>query len=344
MNKKSLTLDLGTDEGVRIAKRLAAVSDVVIDNMRPGAMDKLGLGYEALREVRSDVIVCTLSSRGYGGPETDYLGFATIHQAVGGIAYISGHPDDHPTHGTPGDADLMNGATLAYAALAALHQRERTGEGQFIDCSQCEGVSSLMGDVLLEYEMTNRVPERIGNAHPRFAPHGVYRCWGVDRWLALEIHSDEEFAVLAKIINQPELADDPRFRIMASRKENEAELNRIIESWTHLRDRDWMVNEFCQAGLAAAPSREGRDLYADPHLKARQAFVKIDHPEAGELELVGSPWKIGDLPPPVRCAPLLGEHNDYVLKDLLGMTDNEIEDLRRKEIIVGDRDPTASLD
>ena len=306
LNKKSLTLDLSKPEGVRVAKRLTAQSDLVIDNMRPGAMEKLGLGYEELKKVRKDIIVATLSSRGYGGPHTDYLGFATIHQAVGGVAYISGHPESHPTHGTPGDADLMNGLTLAYACLAALNHRSKTGEGQFIDFSQCEGVSSLMGETLLGYAMTGRIQERMGNRHPFYCPHNVYRCWGVDRWLALEIHSDREFAILAQIISRPELAEDSRFVDQTSRKQNENELDRIIESWTSQRDRDWMVNEFSQAGLAASPSREARDVYADLHFRQRNAFLSIEHPEIGHLEIIDTPWKISGLEKPQPTRALTG--------------------------------------
>jgi crotonobetainyl-CoA:carnitine CoA-transferase CaiB-like acyl-CoA transferase len=344
LNKKSLTLDLSKPEGVRIAKRLAAQSDLVIDNMRPGAMEKLGLGYDDLKKMRKDIIVATLSSRGYGGPHTDYLGFATIHQAVGGVAYISGHPESHPTHGTPGDADLMNGLTLAYACLAALNHRSKTGEGQFIDFSQCEGVSSLMGETLLGYAMSGQIQERIGNRHPYYCPHNVYRCWGVDRWLALEIHSDREFEILAQIISQPDLAKDPKYKDMASRKKNETELDLLIQTWTSQRDRDWMVNEFIKAGLAASPSREARDVYADAHFRQRNVFLSIEHPEIGPLEIIDTPWKISGLEKPHRHAPLLGEHNDYVLKELLGMSDEEIKLLQEKEVIMGESGPEFYLD
>jgi crotonobetainyl-CoA:carnitine CoA-transferase CaiB-like acyl-CoA transferase len=344
LNKKSLTLDLSKPEGVRIARQLAAISDLVIDNMRPGAMDKLGLGYGDLKKIRSDIIVATLSSRGYGGPHTEYLGFATIHQAVGGVAYLSGYPESHPTHGTPGDADLMNGITLAYACLAALHHRLKTGEGQFIDFSQCEGVSSLIGETLLDYAMTGRIQERMGNRHPVYCPHNVYQCWGVDRWLALEIHSDREFAVLAQLISRPALTEDPRFSNMALRKQNESELDRIIESWTSQRDRDWMVNELCRADLAASPSREARDVYADPHFRKRNVFLQIEHPEIGLLEIIDTPWKISGLSKLNRHAPLLGEHNDYVLKELLGLSEEEIKTLQEKEIIMGESGPEFYLD
>lgn len=332
-NKKSLTLDLGQPEGMALAKRLALISDVIVDNMRPGVMAKLGLGYEDLKKSRPDIICVALSSRGLGGPESDYLGFATTHQSIGGLTYVSGYPDDHPTHGSA-DADIMNSMVAAYSAVIALHHRRKTGQGQFIDISQCEAVTSLIGEFLLAFQMTGKIPERIGNAHPFFAPHNVYRCWGVDRWLALEIHSDEEFAVLAKLIGRPEMSKDLRFADMSSRKKHEQELDEIIGHWISQRDRDWMVNEFCQAGLAAAPSRDGEDMYADRHLRKRKAFVTIRHPEIGKLELPGPPFRIDGLEIPAVCAPRLGEHNDYVLGELLGLDAKEIAELRAKDIIM----------
>lgn len=333
MNKRSLTLDLSTAHGVALARQVALLSDIVVDNMRPGFMRRIGLGYEQLSELRPDIIVVSCSSRGQSGPESGYAGYATIHHAIGGSSYITGYPDDAPCHSSA-DPDLMNGTTAAYAILAALFYRARTGEGQFIDYSQCEGVTSLIGDLLLGYEMNAQVPERMGNAHPEYAPHNVYRCWGVDRWLALEVHSDEEFAILADTMGQPELARDTRYADAVSRKSYEAELDRIISEWTRARDRDWLVSELCRAGLTAAPSRDARDIYTDPHLHARDAFVTVAHPELGQLELVGAPFKMSDCDLCTERAPLLGEHNDYVLRELLGMTEADVSSLRAQEVIL----------
>lgn len=332
MNKRSVTLDLSTPEGLEIARKLAATSNVVFDNMRPGALDKLGLGYNALAELKQDIIVASSSGRGTTGPECQYLGYAMIHNAIGGSAYITGYPDDHPCH-TTGEVDIMNATTLAFAILAAIHHHIRTGEGQFIDFSQCEAVSSLIGEVLLGYEMTSRVPERAGNTHPRHAPHNVYRAWGVDRWLALECHTNEEFNALAHVMNQPGLAIDPRFADATTRKANESELDEIIERWTRERDRDRMVATLLDAGIAAAPSRDARDLYADPHLKARGAFVTVNHPTLGDLELVGTPWRANDLTAFPKRAPFLGEHTNSVLKDVLGLPEEELQSLRKNAII-----------
>jgi benzylsuccinate CoA-transferase BbsF subunit len=174
----------------------------------------------------------------------------------------------------------------------------------------------------------------MGNAHAVHAPHNVYRCWGVDRWLALEVHSDEEFAILASVIGRDGLARDARFADPASRKKNEEELDRIIEAWTRERDRDWMVEELCSAGLTAAPSRDAADLYADPHLRERGAFITVDHPELGELELVGAPWKMSGAQAELQHTPLLGQDNEYVLQELLGLSSDEVEELRRNEVIL----------
>jgi len=333
MSKKSLTLDLSTPEGCSLAKRLALISDVVVENLRVGALERMGLSYKELRRLKPSIIMMSCSSRGQDGPEKYYAGYATIHQAVGGGVYVNGYPDEGPSTSSA-DVDLMNGTATAFAVLAALHHRDKTGEGQLIDYSQCEGVTSLLGEMLLGYDLNGEIPERAGNFHPRFAPHNVYQCWGVDHWLALEVHSDEEFATLARVIGQPELAQDPRFATMEARKQNEAELDKIIEAWTRPRDRDWVFDEMLEAGLAVAPSRNWRDLYSDPHLQARQAFVTIHNPECGERDLVGLPWKMSETQMDLRCAPMLGEHNDYVLRDLLGLTQDEIGALRQKGIIL----------
>lgn len=333
MGKKSVTLDLAHPRGVELAKRVAALSDIVVDNLRAGFMDRIGLGYADLHKIRPDIIVVSCSSRGQEGPESGYGGYANIHHAVGGASYVTGYANDVPCH-SASDPDLMNGTAAAFAALVALYHRRRTGEGQFIDYSQCEGVTSLIGELLLGYEMSSQIPERMGNAHPAYAPHNVYPCWGADRWLALEVHSDDEFAALANVIGRPQLAGHPRFANAAARKENEAELDHVIEQWTRVRDRDWMVNKLCRAGIAAAPSRDGSDLYADPHLRARQAFVTVQHPELGELEFAGSPWRTSDGDMAMERAPLLGEHNDYVLRQLLGLSEAEVDDLRREDVIL----------
>jgi crotonobetainyl-CoA:carnitine CoA-transferase CaiB-like acyl-CoA transferase len=227
----------------------------------------------------------------------------------------------------------MNATAAAYAIVAALQYREQTGEGQFIDFSQCEGVSSIIGEVLLDYEMNGRSPGCQGNTDELMAPHNVYRCWGVDRWVAIAVETDDEFRALAEVIGRPELSGDPRFATAAARKENEAELDAIISQWTRLRERDLVANSLAAAGIAAAPSRNAEELFHDPHLRARGAFVRVDHPEVGPREFVGAPWQMSGPQTEPQSAPLLGQHNHRVFREILGMDEEELFRLQQEGVI-----------
>jgi len=332
LSKLGVALNLVRPEGVDLIKRLVAVSDVVIENMRAGILKRMGLDYEALRAVNPRIILLSSSARGGAGPEAHYAGYASVHHAVGGGTYITGYPDGPPGYAI-GDVDLMNATAGAFAVVAALYHREETGEGQFIDFSQCEGVTALIGEVLLDYQMTGRIPGRKGNSDDFMAPHNLYPCWGTDRWLAIAVETDEEFAALARVMEKPELADDPRFATAAARKRNEAELDAVISEWTRLRDRDLMARQLGEAGVAAAPSRDARDLMRDPHLRARGVFVELDHPETGPRDFVGLPWQMSGCQPALKRSPLLGEHNDYVFGQLLGLDEAEIARLKKSGVI-----------
>ena len=332
LSKLGVALNLVRPEGIDLIKRLVAVSDVVIENMRAGILKRMGLDYEALRAVNPRIILLSSSARGGAGPEAHYAGYASVHHAVGGGTYITGYPDGPPGYAI-GDVDLMNATAGAFAVVAALYHRKETGEGQFIDFSQCEGVTALIGEVLLDYQMTGRIPGRKGNSDDFMAPHNLYPCWGVDRWLAIAVETDEEFAALARVMEKPELADDPRFATAAARKRNEAELDAIISEWTRLRDRDLMARQLGEAGVAAAPSRDARDLMRDPHLRARGVFAELDHPETGPRDFVGLPWQMSGCQPALKRSPLLGEHNDYVFGQLLGLDEAEIARLKKSGII-----------
>ncbi len=333
MSKLSVTLNLATPKGMELLKRLIAVSDVVVENMRPGAMERMGLGYQALAQIRPGIIMLSSSARGGEGPECNYAGYAAVNHAVGGGAHITGYEDGPPAHAV-GDVDIMNATASAFAILAALHHRRQTGEGQYIDFSQCEGVTSLIGEVVLDYQMTGRIPGRKGNKDELMAPHNVYPCWGIDRWLAIAVETNEEFAALCEVMEMPQLASDPRFVDAAARKRNEAELDEIVASWTRKQDRDHAANRLAVAGVAAAPARDGQDLFRDPHLRERSAFVEVERPDGrGKYDLVGMPWKMSNCEPRLKRAPTLGEHNGYVLEKILGLTPAEIERLQGEGVI-----------
>ena len=304
-------------------KRLVSVSDVVVENMRAGTMDRIGLGYEELRQVNPKIIMLSSSARGATGPESHYAGYATVHHAVGGASYITGYPDGPPST-TFGDVDLMNATAAAFAVIAALHHRAETGEGQFIDYSQCEGVSSLIGEVLLDYEMNGRSPGRQGNADELMAPHNVYQLLG-SRPLARHRRGDRRGVCRPRrVIGHPELAADPRFADADSRKRNEAELDRIISEWTRARDRDFVANTL--AGEGSPPPRRAppRTFSTIPTCALVAPSSRSTTLSWGLAEFVGPPWKMSGCEVEARHAPLLGEHNDYVFRELLGMDEEKI--------------------
>ncbi|MBN1613366.1 MAG: CoA transferase [Deltaproteobacteria bacterium] len=333
LNKLGITLNLTQRRGVDLVRELVKVSDVVVENFRPGVMAKLGIDYESLREINPKLIYLSSSSRGGTGPEWDYAGLAFMFSALGGLSYITGYADGLPSK-TSGRTDLIVGMTALFAILSALIHRTETGRGQYIDLSSSEAITALMGDVFMEYAMNGRNQTRQGNRDAAMAPHNCYRCAGEDQWISIACASDGEWRALCEAMNRPDLAADERFSGVYARKENEVELDRLIGEWTATFTPTQAVEMLRKAGVAAAPSRSSRDLLADDHLRQRGAFLEIDHPDMGRQTLVGAPWKLtDDQNGLIRHAPLFGQHNDYVFEQLLGLSPKQVEELRREEVI-----------
>lgn len=342
--KLGVTLDLKQPRAVEIAREIVKHCDVVTANMRPGALDRLGLGYEALRKVKPDIIVVYSSAVGGTGPEHTYAGYAPTFAALGGLSSITGHRDGAPNPHS-GAVDLRVGTTCALAVLAALYHRRRTGEGQFVDVSSAEAVSALMGGVFMEPAMNGRTPMRDGNRHDSMAPHNCYPCRRSkrgsmtgelrDHWLSIAVGSDEEWAALCRVMGRSDLEDDPRFADVVSRHRNQEELDAIISAWTRRRSAYKLANTLQRAGVAAVPLLTGVDLTQDRHLRSRGIIDKVEHPVLGSQSVLGSPWRLSDTPARVRRpAPCLGEHNGYVLGEILGMAEEELEELVRDGIVV----------
>jgi benzylsuccinate CoA-transferase BbsF subunit len=330
LNKLSLTLNLKTEEARDIARRIVAVSDVVTANMRPGVLDRMGLSYEDLREVKPDIIVLSSSAVGSTGPERLSTGYAPTFAAMSGVVDYTGYPDEPPTLLT-GSVDLRVGAMAAFAVLAALHHKQRTGEGQYIDLSSTEVMSAMMGEAFLEYSMTGRVPERTGNRDSAMAPHGCYRCQGEPRWITIAVGDDAEWAALTSVIGDPEL-DDAAFAGPLERWQNQDRLDEIVGRWTRERSADEAVTRLQRAGVAAMPVHTGATLAADPHIRERGVFQKVTHPKLGERLAVGPIWKLEGTGIR-RASPLLGEHTQYVLREILGLSEDEIERLERSDAL-----------
>lgn len=333
LNKLSLTLNLTQARAIDIVKKLVKVSDIVTQNMRPGILDRLGLSYEVLREVKPDIIMLSSSAVGATGPERTYVGYAPTFAALSGLAYVSGHPDGRPTTLT-GAIDTRVGTTAAFAILAALNYRQRTGKGQDIDLSSSEAISCLAGDVLMDYTMNRRVRERNGNRDELMAPHGCYPCRGEDHWVTIAVSGEEEWQAFCKAISGPDWAKDRMFADAAGRRQNRSELDRLVTEWTR-QHTDYEVMEALQsAGVAAMPTFSGRMIPRDSHVKERDILAEIEHPELGKRTVVGAPWRLSATPARIpRAAPLIGEHNQYVLGELLGMSHDEIDRLVEEEVV-----------
>ncbi len=334
LNKKSITLNLSDQRGIELVKKLIPQCDVVVNNFRPGIMDRWGLGYDELKKIKPDIIMLSSSACGGVGPEKEYIGYAPSFCALGGISHLTGFADRGPI-GIGGRIDTSSGTATAFAILSALIYRKRTGRGQYIDFSSREGVSTLVGDAIMDYQFTGNISTRIGNGSKYTAPHNAYRCKGADAWISIAVITDREWESLCEAMNTPELKTDPRFKNAETRVKNQTVLDDIISGWTADKDYYEIMNILQSRGVASLPTFNSKTILENEHIQARKIFVKVKPPEMGERTVVRAPWLIENsndesIQSP---APLLGEHNDYVFGDLLKMTAEEIEKLIKEKIL-----------
>ena len=306
----------------------------MVENFAGGVMERLGLGYEKLRELRPDIIMISHSLTGLSGPWKQIKGHGPMAAAMAGMNALSGYPDAAPI--APGQAYtdyIVNPHHSVFALLAALHYRRRTGKGQYIDLAQYESIIHTTGTSILEYTALGQIRNRMGNRSTYAAPQGIYACrpesvggQSLERWCVISIGDDDEWAKLCCAIGRPDLVDNPCYATLEQRKQHEDEIDGILSVWTGDaagRRCDAAAPECRRAGGVV---QNGRDLFEDPQMQARNHYRKLDHPEAGPTRYDGPPFTMSGLPLEVRPAPLLGEHNDYVFRDLLGLTDEEISD------------------
>ncbi len=335
LGKKSLALNLGQPEGLALVKKLAARSDVVVSNFATGVMDRLGLGAEELHRIRPELVIATISAFGQTGPYKDYTGYGPLIPPIAGLCASTGYEEDGlPRSLRNAYADPNAGIYTAFAILAALRARQPDQAGLVIDTSLFEPLLSTACEGWMGHVLGNPPLKPMGNHDPRWAPHNVYRCRGEDRWVAVAARSDGQWRDLCVAIGRPELAGDPRLAEAAGRKRHEAELDGIIAAWCETRDR-WEVTGALQArGVPAFPCMSSRDIAEDEHLRARGFFARLPHPEVGERDYIGVPWRLTRRPNGVRArAPLLGEHTDVTLRELLGLSHTELKGLRERGAI-----------
>jgi len=325
--KRSVTLNLRKPEGVELAKRLVAKADIVVENFSPGTMEKLGLAYEELRKVRPDLVMISLSAFGADGPWKDFAAFHSGVVALSGFAAVTGYEGSAPRILGAVAPDTIAGSYCFLAALHGLHVKRRQGKGQHIEIAMSETLQSVAPEAIAEFGLTGEPVTRRGNRHRWKAPHGVYRCRGDDAWLAISVSSDEQWRALRGVVNAGDL-DDRRYETCEKRKEHEAALDATIAGWA----KDYQPQEAAallqKAGVPATAVYNARDLVEDQHLLERKAIVTIEHPKAGRHPMMGAPWHLEHTPAPnYRSAPLIGEANVYVLRELLGLSDGEVDQL-----------------
>ncbi|MBI4518999.1 MAG: CoA transferase [Deltaproteobacteria bacterium] len=325
--KRFVTLDLTQPQAVDLAKRLVASCDVVVENYSTGVMDKLGLGYQELRRVKPDLIMLSSSGFGDSGPCRSYITWGPNIEAVSGLGLVSGLPERPCTITQYAYPDTVSALHGLFAVLCALEYRRRSARGQNINLSQFEATVSVAGHVLMEYLANGREPERLGNRSRHAAPHGCYRCRGDDRWCAIAVSSQAQWQRFARAMGDPAWAADARFATFAARLEHAAELDRLIEEWTAGRDAYDVMSRLQAAGVAAGVVQNIEDQFRrDRQLAARGFFEEIAHAKKGTvvangipLGLTGTPGRSG------QTGAALGQDNDYVFGELLGLTPDEIQ-------------------
>jgi benzylsuccinate CoA-transferase BbsF subunit len=324
-NKYSISLNLRKPGGLDIIKRLAKWCDVVVENFAPGVMDRMGLGYEQLKEINSSIIMVSSSNQGQTGPSSKFAGLGYTLTALSGYTALTSDKDRGTTTPFNGLTDLIAPAFGATALMAALEYRERTGKGQYLDLSQYECSLYLLSPVLLDYMMTGKELRGLGNRHANAVPHGAYPCKGLDSWCVIAVETEEEWRAFCNVVAQSELLRDELFGSLEKRKENEDQLDEIISEWTKNRTPVEVMTVLQEAGIASGAVQSPADLFDDPQLKHRNHFACLDHPEIGQMSYETSPFQLTLTPGKLdRPAPCLGQDNEIVCKQFLNMEEDEI--------------------
>ena len=329
--KLSISLNMKTPQGIDIAKRLAAVSDVVAENFSGRVMPSWGLDYNSIRAINPSVIMLSMSGFGRTGPWKDRVSYGQTLQAWSGFTQLTGFPDADPSGPASAYSDAVGGMAGAQAVMLALIHRARTGRGQWLDVSQFESLSSLLETLVLDMSVNGAgaVSTRTGNraAHGGGAPHGAYRCKGDDRWAAISVFTDEKWRAFATATGNPDWAADARFASADSRENNADALDALVESWTMQHSAEDVMGLLQAAGVAAGVVQTGADLSRDPQLKEREFFRRVPDHQGEYRTIESAPYKLSRTPGSVsRGAPAFAADMTYVLRELLGMTDDEVED------------------
>ena len=319
-NKLSLSLDLTAEECKEIFRNLVLISDVVLENYSARVMRNFGFDYPSLKKLNPSIIMVSMPGFGTYGPQGHFVSYGSDIEPNAGITHLMGYAGSGPMRHGEAYADPSAGVHAASAMVTALFHRRRTGKGQYVDLSQSESMIGLIGEHLMAYSMNREEPERMGNRHPVFAPHGCYRCRGDDKWVAISVENDEEWTLFCEVLGSPEWTQDEKFANQEGRRDNWEELDANISRWTADKDYKEVMHSLQSRGIAAGAVFTNQDVAEDPHLKERGYIWDVPHAKAGTMQFLGAPILLSRTPVVLhRPAPTLGEHNGYVVTDLLGM-------------------------
>ena len=326
-NKRALTLDLGSEDGRRLFLELVRQADVVAENFASRVMGNFNLDYDALQQVKPDVIMIAMPAYGRSGPYAPYGGIGGTAEPMSGISMLQGEAGGPPLNSGIMYPDPVAGMMGCAAILIALHHRQRTGEGQFIDLALQEPSICMIGEQVLEAAQTGKQPQRWGNRDRWQAPHGTYRCAGNDRWVSIAVRSQDEWERLGAIVEQP-WTSQARFATPEGRREHAEALDAQLAAWTQTQEADDVMARLQAAGIPAATVFTPWTVTQNPQLQARDFFVTLDHPDAGRHRYAGIPWKMSRTPGRVRMPPPgLGQHSEAILQDDLGLSPDAVADL-----------------
>jgi crotonobetainyl-CoA:carnitine CoA-transferase CaiB-like acyl-CoA transferase len=337
LSKYGASLDLKKPKGREIAYKFIEWADLMSIGLTQRAVEELKLDYDNVKRIKPDIIYFTTALGGHTGPHANYRGYAGETGSLGGFQYIMGWPDRPPAQAYYTYADVTSPHIGVAAIMAALDFRRRTGKGQCLDESQVECVAYAYGPYFLDYQANGRVIERNGNRHPYAAPHGIYRCRSDDRWCVITVFTDDEWEAFCRAIGQPEWTKSTRFSTLMGRKRNEVELDRLVEEWTINHSPEEVIAIMQNVGVPAGTVQTSRDLTEDKQMQYQASWDELNHSTVGRY-ISHHSFKFSRTVRRRFAAPGLGEHNQYVYKEILGMSDDEISDLIAEGVITTEAD------
>jgi crotonobetainyl-CoA:carnitine CoA-transferase CaiB-like acyl-CoA transferase len=327
-SKRSIALNLKNPAARDVARRLIAWADVLLESFTPGTMADLGLSYEAVRAINPGIIMVSTCLMGQTGPAARLAGYGAHAAAVSGFGEVTGWPDRPPSGPYVAYTDTIANRFLAAALMAALDHRRRTGEGQYIEQAQLESALYFLAPELVRYQIDSTQPRRLGNQSPDAAPHAAYPCAGNDQWCAIAVETDAQWQALRRVLGDPDWAFDPALDTAAGRLARRDEIDEAIAAWTRKRTAHEAMAELQSAGVPAGAVQRSSDLLQDPQLRHRRFFRTHTHTEMGEVPYEGHQFRIAGYDSGPRfAAPCLGEHSFEVMRDILGMSEEEIAEV-----------------